>query len=623
MSNLQVTIMAIIGLNWPSKIKKILGQVHGYSNVLFRSLCILWKISPRETAFLLATLVLQGIIPAVSVWITKQVVDTVSVSLAQEQELGLGVLIALVAAWSGAILLGALLSPWEETAQGNLYEKTIAHFNLLLMQKSEDLPDLSRFEDSHFYDELQFLQQQVGRKPLELLSSLSFGGRALFTTISMLWLLTLVSWWLPILILIATLPQAYVSLQLSSQVVEMTLGKSPQSRRMDYCAAVMLSDTYAKEVRLFQLGPFLINLYQQSFQELHQSMRQLRSRQASWSASFAVLSAGGNAFAFFWIVQQSFQGLISPGNVLLLVQSLTYIQQSLPILIQVSTEFNEILLYMKRFLSFLESQPMMVLASPGKPVAIPMRSGITFDDVCFDYPDGRSALTDVSFHIKAGETVALVGENGAGKTTIVKLLARLYDPTAGLIRADSQDLRELDLETWRRQIAVVFQDFGHYDFTLGENIALGELRASNQIDRLDYAVQQAGLTELVERLPDKYNTLLGKQFGGTELSGGQWQKLALSRAFFKNKDAQVLILDEPTAALDPRSEYDIYHRFAELSQGKTTLLITHRLASVRMADRILVLKAGHIIESGTHEELLQYGGEYTTLWTMQAKQYHI
>jgi ATP-binding cassette subfamily B protein len=605
-----------------SRFRRLIIQGYGYSRTLIRALALLWKVSPWETTFLFLTLVLQGMIPAVGVWITQKVVDTVSTSLTEGETLDISVLILFVIAWSASLLLSAILSPWEETVQGNLNEKAIAHFNLQLMEKSESFPDLTRFEDSQFHDELQFLRQEAARKPIEVLAVLSYGGRSLFTLISMLWLLAWVSWWLPLLILLAAFPQAYTSLQLSHKIVEMTFGNSLQSRRMDYCSTLMLTDTYAKEVRLFQLSPFLKNLYQQSFQELHDSMRGVRKKQALWSSGLSLLSVTGNAIAFFWVIQQSFQGTVGVGSVLVLVQSLSYIQQNLPAVIETFTSINKILLYMERFFNFLESPPTMVLASPGKPIPKPIRSGIVFDQVYFYYPDGRVALSDISFQINSGETVALVGENGAGKTTLVKLLTRLYDPSSGRICIDGENLKALDLEAWRKQIAVVFQDFGCYAFTVGENVALGSYQnlEENQ-ERLKYAIEQVGLTELVQQLPEKHHSLLGKQFGGTELSGGQWQKLALSRAFFRQKEAQILILDEPTAALDPRSEYDIYHQFASLSQNKTTLLITHRLASVRMADRILALKGGKLVEEGTHEQLLQREGEYAALWRMQANQY--
>jgi ATP-binding cassette, subfamily B, bacterial len=219
-----------------------------------------------------------------------------------------------------------------------------------------------------------------------------------------------------------------------------------------------------------------------------------------------------------------------------------------------------------------------------------------------------------------GEIVAVVGENGAGKTTIVKLLTRLYDPTEGSITVDGIDLKNLNLNQWRQYISVIFQDFGRYAFTLTENISLGNLKSLHDPEPLQHAIQKAGMTRLVNKLPEKEHTLLSKQFGGTDLSGGEWQKLALARAFIR-EDAQLLILDEPTAALDPRSEHEVYQHFSELAHGKTTLLITHRLASVQMADRILVLKSGALVEEGTHKDLLQRGGEYSLLWNMQAKQY--
>lgn len=433
-------------------------------------------------------------------------------------------------------------------------------------------------------------------------------------------LLIPLGFWIPFLIVATTLPQAYVSFRYELTIWKNMFEKSPQARRMQYCSSVMLTDTYAKEVQLFRLGSFFISRYVEAFQSLHQTMRHLRMKQALWSSNLAILSTLGNGFAFYWVVQQAFRGEISPGSVLLFVQSLAYLQQNLEQFVSTSTFLYETLLYMQQFFAFLDSQPTMAVCIPGKPMPVPIRSGITFDRVDFSYPGSRSAMVDVSFTLHKGETVALVGENGAGKTTLVKLLTRLYDPTKGSILVDGVDLKELDLDAWRQNIAAVFQDFGRYALTLGENVALGDIEALNHPQRLTTAVQKAGIAQLVERFPQGEQTPLGKQFGGTELSGGEWQKLALARAFVREQ-AQLLILDEPTAALDPRSEYEVYRRFVELAQGKTTLLITHRLASVRMADRILVLKAGHLIEQGTHEELLQSGGEYAALWNMQVQQY--
>ncbi|WP_236144195.1 ABC transporter ATP-binding protein [Nostoc sp. CMAA1605] len=324
---------------------------------------------------------------------------------------------------------------------------------------------------------------------------------------------------------------------------------------------------------------------------------------------------------FYWVVKQAFQGKFSPGSVLLLVQSLTYFQQNLAAFVGNGLELWENVLYMQQFFNFLDSASSMLLTVPGEKTPSPILTGITFENVYFRYPDAQAwAVKNISFTLHPGETVAIVGENGAGKTTIIKLLTRLYDPTQGRILVDGVDLKHLNLQEWRQQIAGVFQDFGRYALTLGENIALSNLQALENRDLLRFAIERADIIQLVTQFPTGEDTPLGKQFSGTELSGGQWQKLALARAFVRQQ-AQILLLDEPTAALDPRSEYELYQRFVELAQGKTTILITHRLASVRMAQRILVLKAGQLIEDGTHQELLSHGGEYTTLWNMQIRQY--
>lgn len=602
-----------------NKLINPLNVVYKYSKLISVSLPLLFKSAPRETTFMAVALLLQGVIPAISVWINKQVVDAVAAT-SSVKGYNFGTIGSLVASWVGAILLEAILSPLVATAQGNLSEKLTAHLNLLLMSKSESLPDLTRFEDSKFYDELQLLQQQATYQPTNLLVYLADGLPAVFTIVTMLALLLPISWWIPLLILATSIPQTYVSFKLQQDAWETMVVKSPQARRMQYYSSVMLTDTYAKEVRLFELGSWFMQLYREVFQDKHRAMRRIRSKQAFSSSGLAVFSALGNAIAFYWLVQQAFSGRLSPGSVLVFVQSLAYTQQNLSWLISSFTMLYETLLYMESFFNFLKSKPTMSVRIPGKPVPVPIL-GITFDNVHFSYPDGRTTLTEINFTLQPGERVALVGENGAGKTTLVKLLARLYDPTHGNILIDGESLKNLDIRAWRQQIAVVFQDFCSYAFTIKENIALGNIKDFNNLERLEYSAQKSGINTLITRLPEGYETLLGKQFNGTELSGGEQQKLALARAFMRAEDSQILILDEPTAALDPRSEYEIYSRFSELVLGKTTIFVTHRLASVRMADRILVMKAGYLIEDGTHQELLQHGGEYATLWNMQAKQY--
>ena len=529
-------------------------------------------------------------------------------------------IISLIAAWIGALFLQTLLTPWISAIQGDLGSKLTMHLNLLIMRKANSFPDINSFENSQFYDEIKLIQQELKYRPLHFIVNIAELARSTFTLLAVSVLLTPLGIWIPCLILATSIPQLYVSSQYENMIWEATFDTSQEARQMDYCSSVILNDAHAKEVRLFGLGSFFIDRYLKAYYKLYQSMYPLRRGQAVWSSGLAIVSTLGNGFAFYWIVQQAFQGGISPGTGLIFVQSLSYLQQHLERFIKLLISVYEILLYMEKFFIFLQSQTTMILDIPGKLVPDPIRRGIVFDKVHFCYLDGRTALTDISFTLRPGEIVALVGENGAGKTTLVKLLTRLYDPSQGSILVDGVNLKNLNLDQWRQHIAVIFQDFGRYALTLKENIALGNLESLYQPALLQCAIQKAGIVEFVKKLPEEKQTLLSKQFGGTDLSGGEWQKVALARAFIR-EDAQLLILDEPTAALDPRSEHEVYQRFAELAHGKTTLLITHRLASVQMADRILVLKRGQLVEEGTHKELLQREGEYAALWNMQAKQY--
>jgi ATP-binding cassette, subfamily B, bacterial len=589
--------------------------------IVGRALSLLWTIAPQETTYTTVSILLQGFIPALSLWITKEIVDALTLALTQGDRVSSTTMGILVAGWIVASILTSVLSPFDSRAREILSDKLTHHLNLQLMQKVNGFADILRFENTEFYNDLQFLQGSVMYRPIQMFMVLIQGGRQLFSTLAMSGLMISLNWWIPLLIVAIALPQSYFSFQIQERSWELSWGKSSQFRRMHYCSNILLSDTHAKEVRLFGLGDFLLQRYQLAFQDYFQSMTQFRNQVMQWSTGLEILSAGGTAFVFWWIVKQAFRGVISPGNVLLSIQAFESIQGGITSLVWTSSSLYENIIYLRRLFEFLDSQPTMMI-DPNPKLILPGEAlRIRFDRVSFDYPDGRRSLSEVSFEIAPGETVALVGENGAGKTTLVKLLMRLYDPTSGQIWVGDNNLKSLDLEAWRNNIAVVFQDFGRYSFTLKENITLGNLESKENRELLGIASQKAGIEKLNEQLELGYETALGKQFDGTELSGGQWQKVALARAFFR-KDAQVVILDEPTAALDPRSESDIYRSFAELTQGKTTLLITHRLASVRIADRILVLKEGCLIEQGTHKELLEKGEEYAALWKMQAESYH-
>lgn len=586
------------------------------------SLVLLWSTAPKATAFVVIVLLLQSLIPAITVGIQKQVVDTVA-SLVPGGEYDWKIIAILVLLWVAALFLDNLLSPWVNIAFMKLSDRLMVSLNLQLIEKANSFADINNFDNPEFYDELEMLQGRIGQEPIVLLRFFSNSLKILVTLTTMLALLFTVDWWIPLLILLTYLPQTYASLKLESGIWAAIFHKSPQARRMKYYSQLMLTDTYAKEVRLFGLNSLFSQRYLEAFEDRHQLIHNLQNKQALILSALGILSVFGNGFCFCWVILQALAGKLTPGSILLLIQSLGYVQSNINQLLQLFAQMQKSMLFMSLFFKFMDSESTMESPIPGQPIPKPIKSGIVFDDVEFGYSDGRVALSNISFRLNAGETVAIVGENGAGKSTLVKLLARLYDPTKGNIFVDDENLKDLNIEQWREQIGVVFQDFCRYDLSIGENIALGDTSAMDDLEKLKCASEKSEILAKVEKLPEGYETLLGKKFNGTELSGGEWQKIAIARAFVREKEAQIMILDEPTAALDPRSEYEIYSSFAELVKGKTAILVTHRLASVRLADRILVLKAGKLVEIGTHEELLQQNGEYATLWNMQAEHYKL
>lgn len=603
-------------------ITKLKQSLENFSRSLLFSISLLWKTTPKMTAFVIVILLLQSFIPAITVGIEKHVVDMVA-SLAPQAEYDFKIIAIFVLLWVGVLFIDNLASPWVNIGFMQLSDKLVGSVNLELINKANSFADINNFENPEFYDELEMLQGKVGQEPISLLKSLSNSFKILITLITMLVLLFTVDWWIPLLILLTYLPQTYASFKLEAGIWRAIFRESNQSRRMKYYSGLMLTDTYAKEVRLFGLDSLFSQRYLKAFEDRHQLIHNLQNKQALTLSALGTLSVLGNGFCFCWVILQALGGKLTPGSILLLIQSLGYVQNNINQLLQISRTMQRSMLFMELFFKFMDSQSIMPICIPGNPTPKPMNSGIVFDNVEFAYSKENTVLNNISFSLKPGETVAIVGENGAGKSTLIKLLARLYDPTQGNIFIDGENIKDLNIEQWREQICVVFQDFCRYSLSVGENIALGDISAMDDLERLKYASEKSEIAAKVEKLPEGYETLLGKQFNGTELSGGEWQKLAIARAFVREKEAQIMILDEPTAALDPRSEYEIYSSFAELVKDKIAILVTHRLASVHLADRILVLKAGKLVEVGTHEELLQQNGEYTTLWNMQAEQYQI
>jgi ATP-binding cassette subfamily B protein len=496
-----------------------------------------------------------------------------------------------------------------------------------LMEHAANL-DLAQFEDPTFYDHLERARRQtVGR--IALLTQVVSMTQDGVTLLTIGGVLIAYSPWMVVLLLAAVLPSFLGETHFASLGYSLLFRWTPERRQLDYLRLVGASDKTAKEVQMFGLAPWLTERYRVLAQRFYDENKKLSLRRGAVSAILSIFGTLGYYIAYVIIILRAVHGLITPGTLIFLSASFARGRDTIQGILLSASSVYEQALYLRDLFVFLDMRPTITSHPDARPVPIPIRHGFVFENVGFKYPDSdRWAIRDVSLTLKPGERVALVGENGAGKTTITKLIARLYEPTAGRITLDGKDLREYDLASLRHAIGVIFQDFVRYDMRFDENIGVGEIesvRADLERDNgvppsIDIAARNSLAASLLPRFPLGYKQMLGRRFDeGVDLSGGEWQKVALARAYLR--DAQVLILDEPTAALDARAEYEVFLRFSELVAGRMAILISHRFSTVRMADRIVVLRSGRVEESGTHEELLALGGLYEELFRMQAAGY--
>jgi ATP-binding cassette, subfamily B, bacterial len=594
-------------------LKSRLKSIRGVFTTVAKTFSLLWQVARAETIALSFITIVRGFTPALAAWLTKQVIDRITTG--SDWQTLLPFLSFLIA----ALALESFLAPWASLMQTRMNEKVTAQCNLLMMEKANSFPDLTLFEDKTRQDQLELLRQQALFRPSLFVNRVAWLLQNTLGLFALLWLLTPLGWWLPLLLLAAFIPQTLLASRLQERTWAVMNFSSFDVRRMSYFGRLTMDKLYAKEVRVFGLGDFLVGQYKAAFGRLLETRNKVYQREALWTSLAGLLTIASLAISLVWVARQGVAGLLSVGSVGLFLQSLVAVQGSLESSISIYAQMYEDYLYMSSFFKFLDEEPTMRL--PENAVSPQFQKGITFENVGFQYDPERSVLEEVSFTIGCGEIVALVGENGAGKSTLVKLLLRLYDPTRGKILVDGLDLKDLELNTWRGMVSVAFQDFCSYRLTVSENIAVGDVTRVHDETHIQQSATKSGIDSVVATLPEQYQTVLGKEFGGTELSQGQMQKVALARAFMRDDKAKLLILDEPTASLDPKSEHDIYESFTHLSKGKSVLLITHRLASVQMADKIIVLKDGQIVEQGCHQDLLAKEGEYAALWRLQAQKY--
>jgi len=583
-----------------------------------RFLAMVWRTKPAYGVGIVVVRVLASLGPVAMLWVGKLIVDGVieNVGAAEPEWSYLFGLVALEFAIAVVLELLGRAASLLESLLGDLFGN---HMSVRLMEHAATL-DLQHFEDPDFYDKLQRARRQtVGR--VALLGTLLQMGQQFLTLVSLLAALVAYNVWLLVILVIAILPSFLGETHFAGLSYSLLYRWTPERRELDYLRYVAASDRPAKEIKLFGLADFFIDRYSELADQYYEANKEVAVRRACTGGLLSGLSTLAYYGAVAFIVLQAVLGAITIGTLTFLIGSFDRSRGLIQSILLRSASIYEESLFLQDLFDFLEMEPRTASPEDPRPLPRPVREGFVFEGVGFRYPDAeRWALRQVSFHLRPGESVALVGENGAGKTTVVKLLTRLYDPTEGRILLDGVDLREYDLEELRRAVGVIFQDFMRYDMAARANIAVGRIEALGDEPRIRSAADKSLAADVVGQLEGGLDQMLGRRFeGGADLSGGEWQKIALARAYMR--DAELLVLDEPTAALDARAEYEVFQRFSELTAGKMAVLISHRFSTVRMADRIVVLAGGRVTEDGSHEGLLERGGRYAELFTLQARGY--
>ncbi|MBX9688531.1 MAG: ABC transporter ATP-binding protein/permease [Candidatus Obscuribacterales bacterium] len=633
-----------------SRFKKLFEDCKAALKVLSstpRVLKLIWESNPRFTALAVSLSFITATLPIINLWIGKLLLEQISRSIANPNlsfsfsasffsSPAATAIVPLLAGLAVSELVQAILSPALQYVESRLSAELNRTINEKILRKANSFIDIGFFESSKFHDELQKAQNEAAHRPMEILHAfvgiMNSGFQFLISGITFLLLQPLIC----LAVTSVSIANMYLDFKNRRTFWDLCSWKIPEVRKMAYYKSLLTDKRAVTEVRMFGLGDFVLQKFLNIFKQFQSEQQDLQKKHWLRASVLGGLSALVDFTAYAFLALRTVSGSLTLGSFYFYSGVLGQLQSRLSSLIWFTSSLYEGNLFINDLFRFLEMEATMQAPDPiwALKAPKPIKQGIEFRNVGFKYPDSETdVLSNLNFTLLPGQSVALVGENGAGKTTIVKLLGRLYDPSDGEILVDGINLKELDIDSWRDEMAVIFQNYCHYQMTARENIGIGQINFIDDELRIEDAAKRSGALAVIEKLPKKYDTVLGSYFGQdgdqSDLSEGQWQKLALARAFMRapgatlsgNGSAQVLVLDEPTASLDVQSEHEIYIRFQELTRDKTTLLISHRFSTVKMANLILYLENGKIAEQGTHEELMNLNGAYAKLYNMQADKY--
>lgn len=597
-----------------NKIKDKIG-IYKYG---FKAIKLVWETNKPLTLIIAFLTLITGILPALIAYIGKLIIDSIIdykdiVNIYDSPAIKFLIIEALI------IIFLEIGRRGLNVSQSLLRVLLGQKVNEMILEKSLSL-ELRHFENSEFYDKMTRARREASSRPLSLVNRTFTLIQGILSLITYGGLLLGFSFWAVIILIITSIPSFIAETRFAKQAFRLFNWRAPESREQFYLETLMAREDYAKEVKLYQIGDMLLKRYKEIFYKLYGEDRNLTIKRGIWGALFSILSIVAFYGIYAWIIIETIRGKISLGDMTMYITVFRQGQATLSASLSSVGGMYEDNLYLSNLYEFLEEK--IPEQSGEQKNGVSENEGIRFENVSFRYSDdSKYALKDINLHIKPGEKLAIVGVNGSGKTTLIKLLTRLYIPTEGKIYLDGTPLNDWNMDDLRKRISVIFQDFVHYQFSVGENIGVGDIHHLHDEEKWNISAEKGMAMPFIKDMPEKFNTRLGTWFkGGQELSLGQWQKIALSRSFMRNK-ADILVLDEPTSAMDAEAETMIFDHFRNLTGEKMVILISHRFSTVRMADNIVVMENGQIVESGNHDGLLHKDGKYAKLFTMQAKGY--